>query len=185
MVKRAAYAPVTLEFVRSRCVEECDCWLWQGAVNSQACPVIGWRDADGHKRTSNVRRLVAGMLGMDLSGGRVATCSCCDPRCVSPKHAKAVTRSEMQMQWAAVLGYHANPVRRARLSAAARARSPHSDETIAQVHALAETMTQREVARRLGLNFDFVNKIVRGRLRYVVGCNPFAGLGARPARRVA
>ena len=177
--KRPDRAPVTLAWVQGRCIEEGDCWIWQGAKNSHAIPVIGWRDKEGRERTGNVRRVVATLMGLDLSGGLVATCSCKEPLCVSPKHVVAVTRSKMQKEWAAQLKYHNHPVRRAKLSAAARARSPHSEATIALVREMSGTLTQREIARRLGLNFNYVNKVVRHKVRQTMGGNPFAGMGAR------
>jgi hypothetical protein len=82
----------------------------------------------------------------------------------------------MQKMHADRLQYASNPVRRAKLAKAARARFNTSKEDVEK--ARNDPRSIRVVAAELGRSFDFVQKIRSGETWKTYG-NPFAGLGAR------
>lgn len=162
--------PHTLDSILAKCDEDAGCWLWRGALGH------GVPSLSVERKTMPVRRYIAQHIQGRRVAGLLATASCMNALCVSPDCLVLVTRSQLQKMWADHLGYHKNPVRKAKLARKARENSPHSDETVAMVRQLSETLTQREIARRLGLNFDFVNKVIRNELRRDYAANPWAGL---------
>jgi hypothetical protein len=105
----------------------------------------------------------------------MVTCSCDNPRCVAPDHVLVLTRKQLQQRTSDRLMYQQCPARAAKLAAYQRSRSEFTEENIAFVRLLAEKMPEREVARRLCMNFDHVNKIVHWRLWKNYN-NPFQGL---------
>lgn len=160
----------TLESILAKCDEDAGCWIWKGGLG-HGVPTLSV-----NRKTMPVRRYIAQHLQGRRVAGLLATSSCMNPLCVSPDCLVLVTRAQLQKMWANHLGYHHNPVRNAKIAQQARANSPHSDETVALVRQMSETLTQREISRRLGLNFDFVNKVIRNKLRRDYAANPWAGL---------
>lgn len=183
--KRAKHEPATLELVQSRCVEEGDCWLWRGGINKNGVPVLtSWYPEAGRRRTVNVRRVVAGLLGLEMPAGLVVSCRCCNSLCVAPGHIVVESRSSMNARWYKAHGLGVNALRIRKISWAGLARSPHSEEVVARVRELAAlSMSGSAIARELGLPVDFTRRVIRGASRaFPIGASPFAGLGARPAR---
>lgn len=168
--RQPRHAAHTLDSILAKCDEDAGCWLWKGALGH------GVPSLCVERKTMPVRRYIAQHIQGRRVAGLAATASCMNALCVSPDCLVLVTRSQLQKMWADHLGYHSNPVRNHKLALRAREHSPHSDETVALVRKLSETLTQREIAQRLGLNFDFVNKLVRNKLRRDYAANPWAGL---------
>lgn len=170
-VRRRQGEPITLELIEAKCIDDAGCWIWQGAFQ-QNTP----RMSAGHGlQQIQVRRWVAEEMGHKIAGMYVAA-SCNNPRCVAPDHVLVLTRQQVQQRSADLLRYHSRPARTAKLSAFQRSRSEFTEENIEFVRLLCERMPQKEVARRLCMNFDHVNKIVRGKIWKTYTNNPFAGL---------
>ena len=72
-----------IKHIRDRSTEDADCWLWRLACTSNGTPTM--HPPGGPRRTVAVRRFLAAALGHAIAG-KVATNTCCDPRCVAPHH---------------------------------------------------------------------------------------------------
>jgi hypothetical protein len=168
--RREDYAPITLDLILAKSIEEGDCWIWQGGCGH------GTPHISENRRAVPVRRWIAQHHLAKNVAGMLATNSCGNPLCVSPDHVLVVTRARLQQLTVDRLRYHLNPARNAKLSAAARARSKFSPELIEQIrHAEGP---QRAIARAFGVSFDTVNKIKAGKTYKTYG-SPWQGLGAR------
>lgn len=168
--RRKAGEPITLELIESKCIDDAGCWIWQGAFQ-QGTP----RMSNGHGQPGiQPRRWVAQSLGHNINKMMV-TCSCDNPRCVAPDHILVLTRKQLQQRTADRLKYHLRPARCIKLSAFQRSKSEYTLENIEFVRLLCEKMPQKEVARRLCMNFDHVNKIAKHKL-WKDYSSPFAGL---------
>ena len=168
--RRPDHVPHTLETIFDKCIDDGGCWIWQGGLG-HGTPMLS------HERQPiPVRRYIAEHIQGRQVGKLLATARCMNRLCVAPDCIELVTRARLQKRWADHLMYSQNPVRNAKIAAVKRSQSPHSEEVVQKVRELSERMSQREVARTLGLNFDFVNKIVTGKSRRDYSNNPWAGL---------
>lgn len=168
--RRQLGEPLTLELIESKCIDDAGCWIWQGAFQQNTPRISAGRG----KQQLQARRWVAEAMGHKIAGMMV-TSKCDNPRCVSPDCVLVMTRKQLQQRTADRLSYHHRPARAAKLSAFQRSRSEFTEENIAFVRLLCERMSQKEVARRLCMNYDHVNKIATYRL-WKDYSNPFAGL---------
>ena len=113
------------------------------------------------RKAVNARRLAYELAGRKLPEGEIVVAVCAEPRCVAPKHLRAVTRKE---NWAkrAKLGLVASgKVLSARTTRSARSRSKLTIETVRAIRArYAEGVVQRRIAEEFGISFSQVNKIV-------------------------
>lgn len=158
--------------VREHCEEDGGCWIWQRGF-SNTNPAMRLPDRGP---VVNVRRHLLVTAGFEMEG-RLATTSCGDLRCVAPHHAIGVTRARLQRLTAARTYYAAHPVRRAKLSAAARARVGIGDDLS---HAIVESdLSPRAAARHFGVCLSTVQRHRAGKL--FDASNPFAALIALAA----
>lgn len=134
----------TLEAIKERCIEEGDCWLWQGALSHGTTPVMR---IDGDRRLVSVRRHVLELKGVKVAG-RKAYPSCGNVECVNPEHVMAMTPSQMLTRVAASTGYAEAQTRRAKIAAAKRKLSPITPELVQEIRTSPES--GHAIARRLG-----------------------------------
>lgn len=87
---------VNLETIKARCIEEGECWIWQGSVSPGDVPSMRIPQAIDPKRPLvGVRRWIAQHQGKQIAG-LFATNSCEDKRCVCPDHVVVMTRKRLQ-----------------------------------------------------------------------------------------
>ena len=157
----------TIESIKERCIEEGDCWLWQGAY-SHSAPVLRHQ-----RKVLPVRRYIAEFLQGKDTYQRFAHVKCGDLSCVCPDHIVVYTRAKLQKETAARVGYAQRPERNYKLSKAAMARNKRTQEEIDAIR--NATGSIRQIARDLGYNFSVVQKIRNGTSYRQVN-NPFSGL---------
>jgi hypothetical protein len=160
----------TLELIEAKSHWDGDCLIWGGGVAHNA-PYMSV-----NKKSTPVRRWIAENLQGKKTKGLFVTFTCDCNLCVNPDHVVVVTRAKMQKMHADRLQYASNPVRRAKLAKAARARFNTSEEDVEK--ARNDPRSIRVVAAELGRSFDFVQKIRSGETWKTYG-NPFSGLGAK------
>ena len=72
----------TVATLHSRCIEEGDCWIWQGACDGHGKPQVRHLG-----KTVYVRRLMRELKdGRRIPTGKVVACKCGMDKCVSPAH---------------------------------------------------------------------------------------------------
>lgn len=171
-IRRTDCAPITIDLIEAKCIDDAGCWVWQGAV-SAGLPRMG---VPGRRSSVIVRRWVAeNHLGLSVKGLN-ASSTCMNPLCVAPDHVLMLTRKRLQQRYADHLQYHQTTAFAAKTQAGQRHRFRYSDETVAEIRRLyGELGNQREVGRRLNVPWEYVHKVVRGTVRRDYS-NPFAGL---------
>lgn len=156
--------------VLPRCVEEGDCLIWQGAMQDGTTPAI---KLPGETNTLPIRRLLLQARGFDMTG-LLADTKCNTPGCVDPNHLTPKTRKQLHLDRLKTNPYHANPVRRAKLSQARAQATGMTPELIEAVRAAEGT--QREIAKQFGLCQSSVGAIRRHDTYRVYTNNPWAAL---------
>lgn len=162
--------PELLQRIRSRCIEDGGCLLWQGAMADGSCPSM---KVDG--KAINVRRAFYELTtrGAIPEGKHIGVlCEC--KRCLS--HIGPTTTAEVSKRVAAKAGY-TTATHGARIAAGKRKQSRFGDDVIQTIRAADPEETGRNLAERMGMDVSYVCKIRRGLMRKDYA-NPFAGLMA-------
>jgi hypothetical protein len=161
----------TIESLKTRCIEEGDCWLWQSRVKKsgrkerRATPVIG-------RKAVPVRRVMAELKTRKaVAPGLVASPSCGNALCVNPDHVAVQTVAEARAM-AASFGAYVNPNRILKATLTMRAKSAYTEDVI---RAIRSAPTGIEAAQLTGINLGYVYEIRSGNARRELN-NPFAGL---------
>jgi hypothetical protein len=146
----------TLDSIKERCIEEGDCWLWQGG-KSHGAPYIRHEG-----KSVPVRRYIAeSILKMPNLEGRLVASSCGHLECVSPDHIVVYSRKQLQKATAKRTQYGKDLLRRYKLANLARSRSRLNIDIARQIREAEGP--QRAIAKAFGVSFDTVNKIKNGR----------------------
>lgn len=163
-----------LERIRSRCVEDGDCLMWQGATDSSGTPLMR---LNGSRSNVPVRRVVLQAIGK-WSGKKnhVASNVCCASACVSEEHAREFSRSYLIKRAAERTGYHLSPVRNAKLAAAHR--NKKLDDPALREAIKNSPLSTRALAREYGVSQTIIWMLVAGHSYKQYGGH-FQGLGAR------
>ena len=170
--RRPDRAPVTMDLIRAKCIEDGDCLVWQGGRSTRTNTGIPYMNSNG--KSVPVRRWIAeNVLNLQVDG-KMASNICANPACVAPEHVAMKTRTKLQKDTIARTLYHLNPVRNAKLAKAARERSPHSPEMVEKIRAAEGS--HKAIARELGVSFSMVNSIKNGQSYRDYTNNPWAGL---------
>jgi hypothetical protein len=149
--RRANHAPLDLDVIHSKCIEEGDCWLWHGAMKC-GMPVV--RHAG---KVVNVRRYIAEHLqGLDVAG-KLASCKCGDGMCCAPAHIDMIRRKQLQQRTTTRTLHQQRLVRKEKLAMAARARSPLDQAMVDAIR--ASELTGRQIAEQLGVAQSTVQHI--------------------------
>lgn len=159
--RRPDGAPVTMDLIRSKCIEDGDCLVWQAGKSTTTNTGIPYMKADG--KIVPVRRWIAeNILKLPIKG-KLASNICANPACVAPEHVAMKTRVKLQKDTVARTLYHLNPVRNAKLAKAARDRSPHPPEMVEKIRAAegSHKAIARELGVRAGKQSRFTNELQR------------------------
>jgi hypothetical protein len=164
-----------LEYIRARCKEDGDCWIWTMACSSNGTPKVTMGTKPDRKQWA-VRRYVATMLGQNIAG-KLVTNKCGDPNCVCPDHLLVVTKKQLADLIVKRTGHPYRIDRRKKISDARRAKvGKLTDEIVREIR--ESTMTHKEAAKKHGIAKATIGRIKRHEA-WKDYSNPFAGLGAR------
>lgn len=161
---------MNLETIKDRCIEEGECWLWQGSLDGHGRPQ---KRHEG--KTVYVRRLVRELAdGEPVPRGLVVAAKCGQKLCVSP-HCSVSATTKRKAQMAAKRGAYNNPSKAAKMTLMKRAASWITDELVQQIR-MAPAPASR-IAQETGVSLSHVKAIRRGTARRDFS-SPFAGLMA-------
>ncbi len=159
----------TLPALQSRCIEEGDCWLWQGGRDGHGRPAARHRGV-----SCNPRRLVRELVdGKPIPSGRVVAARCGQKLCISPA-CSVIATNKQRGELAAQRGAFNSAGKTARMMATKRAASRYSDALIEQVRHHPGPSSQ--IAAETGMSASHVKAIRRGESRVSYATNPWAGL---------
>lgn len=178
MKKKSEMTPEQVaEWIWSRCHEDGDCLIWDGAIAGKSGPAV---TSPFTGKTAPARRVLMQALGRQVNGF-MCTTSCGSPNCMAKAHLITWTRKQLQKRTGKVLS--TNEVRRSKLAAAAQRRSPLTMEMVREMRASGMTATQ--AAAHYGVPFQTAARALRnGSFRDY--SSPFAGLlAANDSRRNA
>lgn len=162
----------TKAWIWSRCHEDGDSVLWDGAKDDQGVPYLR---LPGSRKVLAARRVLLEALGVDVQG-KIATTTCNNPACLAEGHCVAWTRKQLQKRSGQKLAH--NMVRAAKLAAISRERN--GKLTMEQVQeGRAEGLTTRAAAAMWGVTQSTAHKALSGSAWKEYGTSPFHGLGAR------
>lgn len=162
----------SIEAIYARCVEEGDCWLWQGPLDDNGTPIMR---LNGSRKLHSVRRHILQLNGKQLGALR-ATNTCNVQSCVNPEHAVGWTMAQLIKRAADTTGYARNPARNAKIAMKKRLHSPLTPELIQEIRLSPES--GRAIAIRLG-HCQATVQAIRAHETWKDYSGPFAGLGAR------
>ncbi len=158
-----------IERIHARCIEEGDCWIWQGGCAGK-CREQPQISIDGQKLY--VRRVLY-TLRRQIPIGKGITTTCQTFRCVNPAHLAESTKAQRMLR-AAAQGKFSSTVRRAKI--AANKQALHSKLTREQAMEIRYSDgNTRETAKAYGISASLVSCIRRG-IRWREYSSPFAGL---------
>ena len=144
-----------LDYIRLRCVEDGDCWLWQGALNSTGHPIMKYPG----RPCSTVRRLVMEAAGDPPAPRQPTVNTCGDPLCVSPAHTAKSTIQKVGKE-AAKRGAFSRLDRRMKIAATRRKTAKLTIEKANEIRHSSEGI--KELAERYSVNPSFIKAIRRG-----------------------
>lgn len=154
------------------CEEQGDCMLWGGPLVQRKFPVL-----NVERKKLYVKRHAMQLMGHVL-GRKVVTSKCCNQLCVNPEHLVLVTKAKMVEMTVAAHGGNLNtPASKAKIAAALRARSPLTQEEVADIRNSNDSI--RTIARRHDISQACAYMLRRGLWRRDYNATPFTGLGAR------
>lgn len=159
---------VNLEIIKGRCIEEGDCWLWDGALDGHGRPQ---KRHEG--KTVYVRRLVRELAdGKPVPRSLVVAAKCGQKLCVSPQCSVSAT-TKRKAQMAADRGAYNNPAKAAKMIVMKRAKSWITEDLVNQIR-VAPAPASR-IAKETGVSLSHVKAIRNGSARRDFS-SPFAGL---------
>lgn len=157
----------TMETLKARCVEEGECWIWQGYFGN-GTPMVSHAG-----KFQAVRRVFTELTQGETRKGGYYVPTCDEKTCVNPEHTAWHNPANhyRRMGAVAMASESGQQIRRAKISAAKR---QISDEAIADI--MHSNDSSRVVASRHGISPTTVTKYRRGISGTTLQCNPWAGL---------
>jgi hypothetical protein len=160
----------------SRCIEEGDCQIWQGATDG-----YGRAQTRHDGRIWYVRRLMFELTaGRPIKPGLVMACKCGNPRCVSMICAVETT-NKGRARLAVARDAYRNADKIRRMTVTRRANSKFSDELVEQIRNMDESCAK--ISKAVGMSLSHVKAIRRGTIRIDYKTNPFANFMASNANQ--
>lgn len=159
----------TLESIKARCIEEGDCWLWQGYITNKTPQM-----AVNGKTMRPVRRVVLELAGAVVKPGAYLSPSCDNPSCVCPDH--VVQRSPKEHMSAMGKKAGEGVAYAQRIAKLTETRRAQCKLTIEDARAIRQAEgTHKQIADRYGVNKALIGRIIRGQ-QWKDHANPFGGL---------
>lgn len=146
-------ATKVLQSIKSRCIDQCGCWIWQGYMTKGGHPMMR-AHINGRGGAAYVRRVVLVCVGRAPGEREPVVPTCGDKRCCNPAHQQATTVSVI------VQGRAPCSDRAQKIALARRAQSKLTDEVVQQIRAGDEPA--RVLAQRYGVSLSRVYAIRRG-----------------------
>jgi hypothetical protein len=158
-----------IEYIKNRCHEDGDCWIWNLGVTSNGTPTC---HPPGEKQLSARRYLAMGM-GLKIAG-KLVTSKCCNKLCMAPDHVLCTDRKTLGHMTHAHSGYASQPARCKKISDSKRAK--FAKLTLEQVEHLRHGPGMvKDRVEELG-----ISRATASRIRAGIGwkdyTSPFAGL---------
>lgn len=160
----------TVETIKSRTIEEGDCWLWQGCLQAGTTPYMSFMG-----KVTNVRKAMWLLQGKNVQNGTFFWSTCGDSRCVNPAHTVQRRKSESFKALSEVAQSPEHRAKRVRSITIARRKmyAKLTKEDVTQIRLSDDS--HRELAERFGVDRRHIGDIKRG-TRWREVSNPFAGL---------
>lgn len=157
-----------MSVIRSRCVEDGDCLIYQRGRGKLPYVTID-------RKKVNIRKLVVlAAGGRVIEGGFFGSC-CETPRCIAEGHIRQRNRKQHGQHFGA-LGVYSATGKVARMAATKRAKSKLDDEKVAAIR--ASDKSSMALSKEYGVAASYITSIKAGKL-WKNYSSPFAGLGAR------
>ena len=166
--------PVTLAWVKARCVEEGDCWVWQGGTSTQGYPKIKRQSL----KSKSLRRVVVQLSGRPLLDHQPVATSCREKLCLNPAHLFASSAHRIGKTAAHRGSFSGEKMRTIRAVAARNSQNAKLTMEIARL-IRASTDSGPVLAKRYGVHRSLILRVRQGKV-WRDTANPFFGLGARP-----
>ncbi|MDE2100285.1 MAG: hypothetical protein KGL39_23745 [Patescibacteria group bacterium] len=160
---------MTLDDIKDKCIEEGDCWIWQGYVSEQGYPYSNKRGLVSQQ----IRRVVVHLSGRDIKGHNIeATCD--NKKCCNPAHLKLSSHSKIAKK--AAPSYINHPVRIEKLRQSKMHLAKLTMEKAREIRASDEPGPV--LAARYGVDKSLISSVKRNRAWREVSAssNPWAGL---------
>jgi hypothetical protein len=153
-----------MDKIRTRCVEEGDCYLWPGALSAGSSPAVHYLG-----KHYNLRHVQWEQMGKALpTDGKTIVTKCREKRCLAEGHLLVGSRSRP--------GLRRTPANRAKMAAISQARSSLTWDDIAEIRASSKTLD--ELVAEYRKSRRAIQYILSGHT-WAVTTGHFAGLGAR------
>jgi hypothetical protein len=159
------------EWVYARCLEDCDCILWQGAVDLGGRPRVTIR-VNSKAVTHQPRRMVWESAKGPIPPKRYVTITCDNPLCVNADHLALITKAQVISRTA-----QKPDVQKRRVLAGLKRRESSRLDIETARYIRASDKSGAQLARELALPPTTVSAI-RLHKRWRETSNPFAGLMA-------
>ena len=152
----------SVDRLRERCVvdDETGCWHWKfGTSHGRPRLVVSHPAVGEHIRMGGARAAWVLANGRDVPEGQIVRLRCRSRDCCNPEHTKATTRAEWGKHIAKVGAGKCDPLRRARITRVAQARSKLNPELVREIR--ASELPARAEAERHGIAMSTVTAIRR------------------------
>lgn len=158
-----------IQYIRERCTEDGDCWIWNLGVTSNGTPTC---HPPGEKQISARRYLAIGM-GIKIAG-KLVTSKCCNKLCLAPDHVLCTDRKTLGVMSHKHSGYASKIARCKKISDSKRAN--FAKLTTEQVDYLRHGPGMvKDRAKELGISKSTASRIRAG-LMWKDYTSPFAAL---------
>ena len=162
---------MNLGWIKERCIEDGDCWLWKLAASGTGQPRYTF---PGTGKTQ-VRRLAWTLTKGPIPAGLRVTTSCGNPRCLNPTHLELATCGEIISRTAKL------PTVKQRRSIAGAKSAPEWKKKLDPQkvrHIRTSEQSQSELAQMYGVSQTLIANVRTYKAWKTVDTNPFAGLMA-------
>lgn len=166
MIQRKVH---TVEGLKERCIEEGDCWIWQGYF-ANGTPQVR---SDG--KMTSVRKVLLELQGRAIVKTKAFAPSCGCSQCVNPDHVTQLTKSQ-QMARIAKKVDSKGPGRRLKLTAHARATKAKITIEIAREIRISDE-SGPVLSEKYGVTRGVINRVRRNE-SWADNTNPFWRLAA-------
>lgn len=161
--KKCYRPPLFKRLLKKLKVDQSGCWLWVGWRDKNGYGMLGVKEGDRHFQSRRVPRVVFKLFNGEIPNGLCVCHTCDNPACFRPSHLFLGTTAD-NMQDKTRKGRNNPPV--GERSGFAKLTDLKIKE-IRKLHAEGK-MTQREIAKKFGVGYKAISKIIlRQRWKHV------------------